>query len=310
MQENISKNLDSIDIEKAAEYLKANNYKVVRPFTSRNVYEISDSNVHLEKLAILDVETTGTNFDNDKIIELGLVIAEYCPSTGKIFKVLETYNQLEDPGMPISEASSKIHGITDDMVKNQIIDDLKIQNLISDVSLIIAHNAAFDRIFIEKRFPFFKDKAWGCSFTQVPWKEEGISSSALEFIAYKFGFHFSGHRASNDCHALLEILHSELPTSKTKVLKILLDNANIPSIKLWAINSGYETKDFLKERAYRWNSEKKCWYRVISKSNFNEEVEWLRDIVYKHRSFQVEQETIDAYTKFSTREGVKEIVSF
>jgi DNA polymerase-3 subunit epsilon len=310
MQENASKNLDYIDLEKAAECLKANDYKVVRPFNARKVYEISDSDGHLEKLAILDVETTGTNFNNDKIIELGIVVAEYCPKTGIIFKVLETFNQLEDPEIPISEVSSKIHGITDDMVRGKKIDEEYVKKLISDVSVVIAHNASFDRNFAEKRFPFFKEKAWACSFIQVPWKEEGISSAALEFIAYKFGFHFSGHRASNDCHALLEIMHFTLPNSKIKVLKALLDNAFTPSIKLWAMNSGYNSKDLLKERAYRWNAEKKCWYRVISIDTLDEEIDWLRDKVYNHHSFQVEQETIDAYSRFSIREGTKEIVNF
>jgi DNA polymerase-3 subunit epsilon len=300
----------SNDLNKATEYLEANNYKVIKPFVQKDFYETNNPAGNLEKLAILDVETTGTNFNNDKIIELGIVVAEYCPKTGTIFKVLETFNQLEDPGISISESSTKIHGITDDMVKGKKIDEEYVKNLISNVSVAIAHNASFDRTFVEKRFPFFKQKPWACSFAQLPWKEEGISSAALEFIAYKFGFHFSGHRASNDCHALLEIMHNTLPNSKIKVLKALLDNAFTPSIKLWAINSGYDSKDLLKERAYRWNAEKRCWYRVISKDILNEEFEWLRNTVYNHRNFQLEQEIIDAYSRFSTREGVREIVSF
>lgn len=297
------------DLNKATECLEANGYKVIKPFLQKEFYETNHLGSDLEKLAILDVETTGTNFNNDKIIELGIVIAEYCPQTGKIFRVLETFNQLEDPEIPISESSAKIHGITDDMVKGKKIDEEYVKKLISDVSVVIAHNASFDRTFIEKRFPFFKDKAWACSFNQVPWKEEGISSAALEFIAYKFGFHFSGHRASNDCHALLEIMQSTLPNSEIKVLKVLLDNAFTPSIKLWAMNSGYAAKDILKERAYRWNAEKKCWYRVIAIDTFDEEIEWLRDKVYDHRSFQVEQEIIDAFSRFSTRPGISKLIS-
>lgn len=300
----------SYDLNKATEYLETNGYKVINPFVQKEFYETNSPAGNLEKLAILDVETTGTNFNNDKIIELGIVIAEYCPKTGTIFKVLETFNQLEDPVIPISEASSKIHGITDDMVKGQKIDEEYVKNLISDVSVVIAHNASFDRTFVEKRFPFFKQKPWACSFTQIPWKEESISSAALEFIAYKFGFHFSGHRASNDCHALLEIMHNTLPNSKIKVLKALLDNAFTPSIKLWALNSSFETKDLLRERSYRWNAEKRCWNRIISENNLDAEVEWLRDKIYNNRGFQLEQETIDAYSRFSPREGVKEIVSF
>lgn len=86
------------------------------------------------------------------------------------------------------------------------INDAEVESLLADVSLVIAHNAGFDRVFVESRFPIFATKAWACSFKQIPWSEEGISSGKLEFLAYNCGFHFTGHRASTDCHALLEVL--------------------------------------------------------------------------------------------------------
>ena len=94
---------------------------------------------------------------------------------------------LEDPGMPIPAESTKIHGITDDMVIGKKIIDADIETLLADVSLVIAHNATFDRGIVEARLPIFQEKAWGCSFAQIPWKNEGISSAALEFIAYRLG---------------------------------------------------------------------------------------------------------------------------
>jgi DNA polymerase-3 subunit epsilon len=263
----------------------------------------------LLKAAILDTETTGLDPETDKIIELGIVIVEYCPETGQFYRVLETYNELEDPGMPISSESIKIHGITDDMVAGKRIIDSDVEHLMSDVGLIIAHNAAFDRGFVESRLPIFKEKAWACSLVQIPWKSEGFSTASLEFLAYRFGFHFSAHRASDDCFALLEVLNSELPVSGVKVLKMLLDAARTSGIKLWALNTPYETKDKLKKRGYRWDDVRKTWCRTVLQEEVTLETDWLKAEVYENRVFQIEHEKMDAYNRFSTRRGINTIIN-
>jgi len=308
-QQNIE-SIEHFDLDIVIDWLKSQGHKVIRPFTPRTFYCDAPPPAKLLKTAILDIETTGINPTTDKIIELGIVIAEYSPATGQVYRVLETYNELEDPGMPIPPASTKIHGITDDMVRDKTIIDSNVQNLIKDVSLVIAHNAVFDRGFVEKRLPFFQDKAWGCSFTQIPWKHEDIGSSALEFLAYRFGFHFNGHRASMDCHALLEVLQSELPVSNSKAFKILLDNASTTTLRLWALFAPFESKDKLKEQGYRWDAERKTWHKIISNEDLEHETTWLRAEVYDNRNFQLKQETINAYNRFSVRQGITEIVNY
>jgi len=179
-----------------------------------------------------------------------------------------------------------------------------------DVSLVIAHNAAFDRCFVEARWPFFQDKAWGCSFAQLPWKNEGFGSASLEFLGYRFGFHFAGHRASVDCHALLEVLQSELPVSGVKAFKMLLDSAYTPDLKLWALGTPFESKDHLKKQGYRWNVERKTWYRMVSFESLEEETDWLRSEVYGGRNFKLEKENMDAYNRFSIRCGITEVLHY
>jgi len=306
MEQDISKyNLDEI-----LDWLKSQNFKVTRPFEPREFYSAAPAPSKLLKAAILDTETTGTNQALDRIIELGIVIVEYCPESGQVYRVLETYNELEDPEIPISPESTKIHGITDAMVQGKKIVDADVEQLMSDVSLVIAHNATFDRGFVETRLPFFQKKAWACSFAQIPWKTEGIGSASLEFLAYKCGFHFSGHRASVDCHALLEVLQSDLPQSGTKVFKMLLDKARSPDIKVWAINAPFDNKDKLKERAYRWDGDRKTWYRTLANEDLAEEVDWLRTEVYANRPFKLEHEKMDAYNRFTIRRGSIEVVNY
>lgn len=302
--------LESLDIESIIAWLENQNHKVIRPFNPPLSYSTTPSSTPLLKVAIVDVETTGTSFLNDKIIEIGIVIAEYCPQTGQVYRVLEAYDALEDPGISIPAASTKIHGITNEMVQGKRFIDEEIQELVKDVSLVIAHNATFDRCFLEARFPFFQEKAWACSFSQIPWKEESYGSAALEHLLYRSGFHFNGHRAAIDCHALLTVLQLELPESGIKAFKKLLDAAETSDLKIWALQTPFESKDKLKNRQYRWHTEQRTWYKTISHANIEQEISWLRQEVYNNRPFQLKQETLDAYTRFSMRDGFHEIVNY
>ena len=58
-----------------------------------------------------------------------------------------------------------------------------------------AHNADFDRRFLEGRLPVFATKHWAYSRSDIDWKAEGVHSSALEFVAYALGLFHDGHRA-------------------------------------------------------------------------------------------------------------------
>ena len=298
------------DLSNAIELLTNSGYRVTRPFEAPASYSDTSPSGKLVKAAVLDTETTGLNPATDKIIELGIVVFEYSTETGQAYRVLEVFNELEDPGIPIPAESTKIHNITDAMVADKRIDDNAVKALMSDVSIVIAHNANFDRGFVESRFPFFADKPWACSLTQVPWKSEGFGSAGLEYLAYRYGFHFAGHRASVDCQALLEVLQSELPESGGKVMKALLANARANEIKVWALNAPFDQKDKLKGRGYRWEAERKTWTGLVTQSNLAAEVEWLRDNVYLGKPFKLELEKIGALNRFTARRGTTEAVSY
>jgi DNA polymerase III subunit epsilon len=62
-------------------------------------------------LAVIDLETTGINLGNDRIIEIAIV--KIMPDGKKIIK-----RKLLNPEMPIPAASAAIHGITDEMIKD------------------------------------------------------------------------------------------------------------------------------------------------------------------------------------------------
>lgn len=291
--------------ESLAQQLEANpNYRVLRKLAPQSAFAEPDGRP-LAKGVIVDTETTGLNQDADKIMEIGLVVFEYDPETGQAYRVLESFGALEDPGIPITPEITEITGITNEMVAGQRIDDARVAELVSGASIVIAHNSKFDRPFLEQRFPVFEELPWGCSFAQVDWNGEGLGARKLDYIAFQFGFFFDAHRAETDCQALLTILQQELPKSKVKVLKSMLDQ--LPQ-KDWTVYpvSDYSSKDLLKVRSYYWDAVRKVWHRTLTGTEaITGEVAWLKESIYGGRNVKLEFEVRDALLRYSKRPGKK-----
>lgn len=293
----------------AAQLARHPDYRVLRRLdVSRKSTALEGPSVR--HAAIVDTETTGTDPANDRIIELAVVVFEYSAASGDVGRVLGSLDALEDPGIPIPASSTAIHGITDEMVAGRRIDDAAVARLLDGVGIVIAHNAGFDRKFLEPRLPVFTALPWGCSWQEVPWSEAGIESSKLEYLAYRYGFFYEGHRAEIDCRALLEVLRRPFAESGGTALRRLLDSARAPSYRLWASNSPFESKDVLKKRGYWWDAGRRCWYGEFrSREAVQTELAWLRDAVYGGKGVAVELEEFDARTRYSGRDGKKERVT-
>lgn len=277
-------------------------YRVIRRLVLTDEFRAPPESP-LAVAAIVDVETTGTRRDADRIIELGIVRFEYVPESGEVVRVSGVYSGLEDPGRPIPPESTAIHGITDAMVAGKRIDEARVAELTAGAQLVVAHNAGFDRPFLEARMPAFESLPWGDSFSQVPWDQEGVRGRKLEYLGWMAGFFFDAHRSEIDCRALLEVLRRPLPKSGRIAFKVLLEAAAEPALRLWATGSAFETKDLLRERGYRWDAERRCWSRLVPKSAAKEESEWLKAEVYGGRAAQIDVEVLDARVRFSDRPG-------
>ena len=263
----------------ARSLIESGGYRVIRRLEPQTEYNPPDNSPKLVA-AIVDVETTGTNAESDKIIEFGICLFEYLRHDGRIYKVLGSWEWFEDPGFSIPPEITNLTGITDEMVAGHSIDDRAVNDLLGRVVLVIAHNAAFDRCFLERRLPVVATKHWACSHSDIDWKAEGVRSSALEFVAYALGFFHDGHRAASDCRATLHILAQPLPRTRRLALRALLEKARTPTWRFWARDSAIETKDILKNRGYTWSpgefGRPRCWYRDLSDANKAAEAAWLR----------------------------------
>ena len=278
-------------------------YRIIRRFNP--VASYCAQNEATKRIGIfLDTETTGLDVDTDRIIELAMVPFEF-DASGNIYRLLPGYNGFNDPGMPIPEIARQITGITDEMVQGQSIDIAAVIKLLSGAALVIAHNARFDRPFCEALLDEFRDISWACSIADVNWQEEGIEGVKLEFLAYKFGFFFEGHRATIDCQAGIEILSRPLPQSGERVLKRLLEHARLAEVRLWAKDAPFEKKDDLKKRGYRWSSgehgKRKAWYRDLLEDQLEDEMLYLNTHIYSREVAELPMDRITALLRYSSR---------
>jgi len=258
---------------------------------------------------VIDTETTGLDTEKDKIIELGFVAFEYDASTGKIYRVLHTYDGFEDPKEPLSEIVKELTGIDDALVQGKYLNDDEIQRWLEKSSLIIAHNAGFDRKMLERRLPAFQDKAWACTFADIDWQNEGVASQKLDYIAFQLGFFFDGHRAVNDAQATMHLLTRGLPKSNKLAMGELLNGARKTKLRIFAVDAPFDKKDALKARGYHWlsdfahkNGKKGVWSICIEKDMDEAEETWLREHIYMGKAPRFQSKTLTAMDRYSVRE--------
>ena len=295
--------LEGTDLAAMAETLsKSRDYRVLRRLAPRTVLA-SVTGQDAKTAILLDVETTGLDQQKDEVIELGMVKFDYLPD-GQIAGVRDVFTSFNEPSVPISPEITALTGITDELVAGRRIDEAEVASFVADAAIVIAHNAGFDRKFAERYWPIFERKAWGCSATEVEWRKHGFEGSRLGYLLNGAGFFHQAHRAVDDCHALLEILAFELPTTGTPALTVLLDQARKKTMRVWAEQSPFELKDVLKRRGYRWSDGNdgrlKSWYLDVGEDGLESEIAFLRTEIYQ-RDIDLRFQALTAFDRFSAR---------
>ena len=283
-------------------------YKILRRLVPRDDWGAVPAG-ETRRVIVLDTETTGLDVRRERIIELAMLSVLVDTTTGLPVGPVSTYESFEDPGQPIPAAITEITGIDDSMVRGQRIDETQVTEMVQAADLIVAHNAGFDRPFTEARLPVFADRPWNCSFAGIDWKQQGSGSAKLEFLAHERGWFYDAHRALVDCHALLQVLAAPLKDGQTGLAR-LLSGTTQSRFRLSATGAPFESKDALKSRGYRWDTEGRVWWSSLAgKDALDEELVWLKDQVYGSRKAPLLLEEQTSLVMFSQRKGLISSVS-
>lgn len=174
------------------------------------------------RAAVIDVETTGLSPQTDEVVEFAIVLFSFDPLTGQVLEELEAYSGLRDPGRPIPRDATAQHGLRDEDVRGQRLDEERIRGLLRRAHYLIAHNAPFDRGFVERLFPETSRMQWLCSMEGIAWRRKGFPSKGLQSLlaAHKIA-PGSAHRALDDARATMRLLATGKPGGGTYLQELL-----------------------------------------------------------------------------------------
>jgi DNA polymerase III subunit epsilon len=184
---------------------------------------------------VLDTETTGIDpSKGHRLIEIGCIEIEDLLPTGK------TFHYYIDPEREIEADAIRVHGITNEMVRGKpkfgdICDALA--DFIGD-RRIIAHNAAFDRSFINMEMQRLSrachpDDQWSCTLEMARSRFPGMANS-LDALCRRFNISL----AERDLHGalidarLLASVYLELLGGKERALDLEMASARVEAIQV------------------------------------------------------------------------------
>ena len=169
-----------------------------------------------------DTETTGVRADKDRIIE----IAAYDPIQDR------TFEQLVNPGVPIPEDASAIHGITDEMVASASPFSevgAAFRDFCEGECVLIAHNNdGFDRHFLTHegerhgvewpKWPMIDSLKWARKY------RPDLPRHSLQFLRQIYGIpKNNAHRALDDVVVLHRIFSAMIDDLPLETVLELLD---------------------------------------------------------------------------------------
>lgn len=232
----------------------------------------------MKKAVFIDFETTGFDEKKDEVIEVAFISVLF-DDEYNLLKVVDKYNEFQEPNEPISEFITNLTSITNEIVKGKVIDWSIVENALEQADIIIAHNAQFDKKWALKYTNLDPKKKWACSVDLIDWKlKYGTKNAKLETLkkSYKIKSGKS-HRAIGDVITLVKLLKQQ--GKQGTFFQELYNNFHEKHVRMICHGVKYDDKELIKQFGFRWFGKDKYWYKNIPVSQKKEAETKLRKTV-------------------------------
>lgn len=214
----------------------------------------------IQRIAIVDTETTGIDATRDRAIEVGCVVwsvthrsIETCFSSliHADANAAEAVN-----GIPVALLQGPAPAAKDTWAR--------FERVIAGAEAFVAHNASFDRGFfpelLARRLP------WICTQNDLEWPRPTSSRSLLLLaLALAHGVGVArAHRALDDCLTIASILErcAELGVD----IDAMLARGLRPKVKVCSL-APFDQRDKVKAAGFQWDAAAKTWWREMAEED-------------------------------------------
>jgi len=166
---------------------------------------------------VVDLETTGLDYGDDAIVEIGAVRV-------KNSQVTETYHTMVDPLRPMPAEATAVNGITQEMVDGQpwLCEVLPaFLDFLGD-DVVVAHNATFDGNFIMQaclRLDLATPAAFFDTMNLARYWPEAANKKQSTLLKAAGIENDQAHRALSDAEALAKFVLATYPRMKARKKK-------------------------------------------------------------------------------------------
>ena len=208
----------------------------------------------MNRLLIVDCETTGLDPATDRLIEVGAVLFD----VGDRAVLSQVSTLLPVRENPV-ERINRIAARTAQGTPAAVIEQAKelVRTLAVHADAYVAHNVAFD----SKWLPELSDKRWICTMDDVRWPRVSRARQSVVGLALDYEVPvWAAHRALTDCTYLVQVMQRE------PELERLLVEALEPK-QLYVAIVSYEERQVAKDAGFTWDKPvPKAWSRKLRES--------------------------------------------